>query len=67
MLDLVKHFATLGLETGVLLRQQCIDLAGRFCSCLVEFIDIGADCDEAEALRGFSVLAGVVGNGGGGG
>jgi hypothetical protein len=33
----------------------------------VEFIDVGADCDEAETLRGFAVLAGVVGNGGGGG
>lgn len=32
----------------------------------VKIVDVGADGDEAEALRRLAVLAGVIGNGGGG-
>ena len=65
-LDAVDHLATLGLETGILFIDQRVDATSGFGGGFVEVIDIGTDGDEAEPLRRLAVLAGVVGDGGGG-
>src|SRR5574343_1619091 len=64
---MVEQLAALDLEAAVLFLYQQVDLGCRFGGRLVEFIDVGADGHEAEALRRLAILAGVVGNGGGGG
>ena len=65
--DMLEQGGTLRLEAGILFGNQRVDARGCLGGCLVEVVYVGADGDEAEALRRLAILAGVVGDGGRGG